>query len=260
MRTRILTLLVTLLVVQPGRSEEVLFEDSMAKDWQENWFLDGRKATVEHREGGLYFSGGTVTKDDDPEEYHAHHAVLWTNREFEGDLRIRYTMTRIDKSDFGTTLLYIQARGVGEGPYVEDIHAWRELRAVPAMSLYYENMDLLSLSFRETLRCRRYPWLDSNGEWYPGRGLIKPMGKYDGIMPGETYDVVVEKRGFSLTVRLFNSATKELLNQFAWDTSKIAQGIEPRMIHRGRIGLRHMATKQFIYRNFIVEKLPAEEQ
>jgi hypothetical protein len=229
----------------------------MSSDWQKNWFLDGRKATVAHRDGGLYFSGGTVTKSDDPDGYHAHHAVLWTKREFAGDLRISFTMTRIDKSDYGTTLLYIQARGIGEGPYRKDIHAWRELREVPAMDLYFRHMDLLSLSFRENLRCKRYPWQDSSGEWYPGRGLIKPMRDYPGITPGETYDVEVEKRGFSLTLRLAPSGTGKVPTEFTWDTSGIAEGIEPRLIGQGRIGLRHMATKSFIYRNFKVEKLPS---
>jgi hypothetical protein len=121
-------------------------------------------------------------------------------------------------------------------------------------------MDLLSLSFRENLRCKRYPWTDSTGELYPGGGLIEPMRDYSGIIPGETYDVVVEKKGVSLTVHVVNSETGKLVERYTWDTSKIADGIEPRMILKGRIGLRHMATKQFIYRNFRVEKLLTDIQ
>jgi hypothetical protein len=241
-------------------ASKVLFEDSMSEGWEENWFLDGKKATVEHRDGGLFFAGGTVTKDDDPEEYHAHHAVLWTKQNFEGDIRISYTMKRVDKSDYGTTLLYIQAQGIGEAPYEKDIHAWSKLREIPDMSLYFKHMDLLSLSFRENLRCKRYPWTDSTGELYPGGGLIEPMRDYSGIIPGETYDVVVEKKGVSLTVHVVNSETGKLVERYTWDTSKIADGIEPRMILKGRIGLRHMATKQFIYRNFRVEKLLTDIQ
>ncbi|HKK17229.1 MAG TPA: hypothetical protein VJ952_01000 [Opitutales bacterium] len=41
---------------------KVHFHDDMTHNWQDNWFLDGEPATVEQREGGLYFSGGTVTK------------------------------------------------------------------------------------------------------------------------------------------------------------------------------------------------------
>lgn len=64
-------------------AEKVLFVDPMTENWQKNWFLDGQKATLEHRDGGLYFAAGTVTKKQDPENYHAHHAVLWTKQVFE---------------------------------------------------------------------------------------------------------------------------------------------------------------------------------
>jgi len=54
-----------------GQQEsKTLFEDSMTKNWQKYWFLDGQKATLEHRNNGLYFSGVTITKNDDPENYH----------------------------------------------------------------------------------------------------------------------------------------------------------------------------------------------
>jgi hypothetical protein len=232
---------------------KVLFEDSMKNDWKKNWFLDGEKATLEHRADGLYFSGGTVTKSEDLENYHAHHAVLWTKQVFEGDLRISYQMTRIDSSNYGTTLLYVQAQGVGIEPYKQDISLWNELRKIPAMNLYFENMDLISISFRENLRCKRYPWKDSNGEWYPKRGLIEPMVDYDGILPGKTYNVEVLKRKTSVTLHLYDSKTKELLTDFTWDITKVPEGLDP--IQKGRVGLRHMSTKQFIYKNFKVEKL-----
>jgi len=232
---------------------KILFEDSMMDDWKENWFLDGEKATIDHREDGLYFSGGTITKSEDPENYHAHHTVLWTKQVFEGDLRISYEMTRIDSSDYGTTLLYIQAQGVGNGPYKQDISEWSGLRKIPAMNLYFENMDLISISFRENLRCKRYPWKDSNGEWYPKRGLIEPMVDYAGILPGKTYSVEVLKRKTSVSMHLYYGETKELLTDFTWDITKVPEELDP--VQKGRIGLRHMSTRQFIYRNVKVEKL-----
>lgn len=232
---------------------EVLFEDSMMDDWQKKWFLDGQKATLEHRDEGLYFSGGTVTKSEDPEEYHAYHAVLWTKQIFEGDILIRYEMVRVDTSDYGNTLLYIQAQGIGIEPYVKDIAEWSGLREIPAMSVYFEKMDLISLSFRENLRCKRYPWKDPKGEWYPDRGLIEPMVDYIGMIPGKKYGVEVEKRSSSVTLRLYDGETKELLTDFTWDTTKIPEELE--LIQKGRIGLRHMSTKQFIYSNFTVVRL-----
>ena len=230
----------------------ILFEDSMLNDWQEKWFLDGQKATVEHRNEGLFFSGGTVTKSEDPENYHAHHAVLWTKQVFEGDLMISYEMTRIDTSDYGNTLLYIQAQGVGKGPYTKNIAEWSERRKIPTMSLYFEHMDLISISFRQNLRCKRYPWKDSNGEWFPKRGLIEPMVDYIGMIPGKRYNVEVEKKTSSVTLRLYDGKTKELLTNFTWDTTLVPEELVP--IQKGRIGLRHMSTKQFIYRNFKVER------
>lgn len=232
---------------------KVLFEDSMLDDWQEKWFLDGQKATLEHRSEGLYFSGGTITKSKDPENYHAHHAVLWTKQVFEGDLLISYETTRIDTSDYGNTLLYIQAQGIGKQPYVKDIAEWNELRKIPAMSLYFENMDLISISFRNNLRCKRYPWKNSKGAWYPKRGLIEPMVDYIGMIPGKIYNVQVEKKAASVTLRLYDGETKELLTNFTWDTTLIPEDLAP--VQQGRIGLRHMSTKQFIYRNFKVERL-----
>lgn len=239
---------------QPG---EILFEDPMTGDWQENWFLDGKKATLRNTEDGLFYSAGTVTKSDDPAIYHAHHAVLWTQQEFEGDIKISYEMTRVDDSNYGTTLLYIQARGIGIPPYVEDISEWNELREIPAMSKYFSFMDLISLSFRENLRCKRYPWRNEYLEWYEGRGLIEPMVDYSNekILPGKTYLVEVEKRAASLKLLLVGKEQGEVMIDHTWNTDNIAPGIEPKQVTKGRIGLRHMSTRQYIYRNFKVERL-----
>jgi len=240
---------------------KILFEDPMTGDWQQNWFLDGKKATLRNTENGLFFSGGTVTKSDDPVIYHAHHAVLWTQKEFEGDIRISYEMTRVDSSDYGTTLLYIQAQGIGIPPYVKDITAWNELREIPEMSTYFSFMDLISLSFRENLRCKRYPWRDEYLVGYEGGGLIEPMVDYNDekILTGKTYLVEVEKRAASVWLRLVEKESGESMIDHTWNTDNIAAGIEPKQITKGRIGLRHMATRQYVYRNFKVERLVSEE-
>jgi hypothetical protein len=258
-RTEAMEVLESLIVREPAAAEKeptkVLFEDSMAADWQENWFLDGKKATVEHREGGLFFAGGTVTKAQDPEGYHAHHAVLWTKQVFEGDLRISYQMTPVDQPIYGNILLYIHAQGIGTPPYVEDIHEWRALREVPDMSIYFTYMNLLSLSFRDELRCRRYPWRNEKLEWYPNRGLIEPMVDSPPMIPGKTYEVLVESVGDSLRLRVVDQESGKPLAEHTWDTSRIDAAIQPRRLQKGRIGIRHMSTKQSIYRNFKVERL-----
>merc|ERR1719162_1604253 len=235
--------------------EVILFEDSMTDNWQEKWFLDGKKATVRTGEDGLYFAGGTVTKHQDPIAYHAHHAVLWTHQVFEGDIRIQYEMTRVDDSSYGTTLLYIQAQGIDTSPYDADIHAWKAIREIPAMSIYFKKMNLISLSFRKELRCKRYPRMDDTGKLYPRGGLVEPMQDYAGIETGKTYHVEVEKRAGSATLVLYNAHKKAVLLEATWDTTQVSDRLEPPLIKKGRIGLRHMSTRQFVYKNFTVERL-----
>lgn len=237
------------------RTALTLFEDSMTGDWRAQWFLDGTQATLRNSDNGLYFAGGTVSKLDDREKYHAHHAVLWTRQVFEGDLRIRFQMTREDQSDYGNTLLYIQAQGIGTEPYVEDITAWNALREIPEMATYFTFMDLISVSFRENVRCKRYPWRNPAGEWYEGKGLIEPMLEYEGIEPGETYQVQIEKTAEALTLWIYSADETELLAMESWDLTQIDQRLTPPLIQKGRIGLRHMSTKQFTYRDFVVERL-----
>jgi hypothetical protein len=138
---------------------------------------------------------------------------------------------------------------------VEDISAWKELREIPNMGIYFTYMDLLSLSFRENLRCKRYPWQNENLKLYPGEGLIEPMVNYGKILPGKTYLVEVEKRAASLLLRLVEKESRKVMIDHTWNTDNIADGIEPKQIQKGRIGLRHMSTRQFIYRNFKVKRL-----
>ena len=235
---------------------DVLFNDPMLSNWQENWFLDGEKATLEHRDGGLFYSGGTVTKSMDPVEYHAHHAVLWTKQEFEGDIRISYHWTPVDRDGPGAILLYVQAQGIGVDPYDRDISKWNEMRRIPAMDKYFKNMNLISLSIRENIRCKRYPWFDSAGNPYDAGGLVEPMVEYkEQLVPGKTYQIIVEKRNPMLSYKIIDTTTGEATISHTWDTSKIDDRYDVKQITNGRIGIRHMATKQAIYKDFKVEKL-----
>lgn len=43
--------------------------------------------------------------------------------------------------------------------------------------------------------------------------------------------------------------------QHTWDMTQLENGKEAPVLNQGRIGLRHMATKQFVYKNFTVEQL-----
>ena len=95
---------------------------------------------------------------------------------------------------------------------------------------------------------------DPEGNPYDGT-LLEPMADYAGIQPGKSYLVEVEKKNPRFTLRLYDAGDRTLLKQCTWDTSETSEEQLPRFIEKGRIGLRHMSTKQFIYRNFRVEKL-----
>jgi hypothetical protein len=237
-----------------GTGPSVLFEDPMAEGWQENWFLDGKRAILEHRDGGLYYEAtpSNVDKRVDRATFDAHHAVLWTKRVFEGDIRISYDFTRAE-GRWGTTLLYIQAQGIGTPPWEEDIYATRELREIPNMGLYFSHMNLLSLTFRGNIRCRRYPLRDAQGD--PVEGLFAPMVDYDGMPAGKTYRIEVEKRAGSLTLRIRDKQDPANTREYVWDTSKSPGGQQPNTIRKGRIGLRHMGGNKVTYRNFRVDQL-----
>lgn len=240
--------------------QKTLFEDPMTGNWQDNWFLDGKKATVENRDSGLYFSGGTITKKQDKEKYHAHHAVLWTKQVFEGDLAISFEITRVDNSDYGNILVYIQAEGIGIPPYEKDIHAWKKLREIPAMSTYFNYMNLLSVSLRENVRCKRYPFSDmtNNGAKFKGP-LIGPMLEYGGLKTGKTYKVEIEKKNPLLNFKISDAETGQLIAEHTWDVSENTDDRKPHLITKGRIGIRHMSTKQMIYKNFQVKRIGKEK-
>lgn len=237
-----------------NQSDSVLFQDSMTTDWKEHWFLDGERAILENQEDGLHFTAtpSKVDKNEDRETFDAHHAVLWTKREFEGDISIRYEITRT--SPGFTSLLYIHAQGLGSPPYLEDIFEWRELRTTASMNLYFTHMNLTCLTFREQIRPRRYPWSDADGNQYEDR-LIGSMIDYDQLPVGNSYVVQIEWRRASLSLRVEEIGNPD---NFVERTMDLTEGLDPRrppQSDRGRIGLRQMGGTGFVYRNFEVRKL-----
>ena len=137
----------------------------------------------------------------------------------------------------------------------EDISEWNQMREVPAMDKYFENMNLISLSFRENLRCKRYPWKNQDGEWYPGKGLIDPMVEYPVMTAGKSDLVEVEKKGALVHLELVDRESGATLVDHTWNTTGTSSAQHPEIITKGRIGLRHMSTRQMIYRDFKVEQL-----
>jgi len=222
------------------------FFDSGAGDWREKWTLDGREATVENDADGMTFKAG-------PEAFqNAHHAVLWTKRDFAGDLRIEYEYTRLDEATKMVTILYIQATGCDQQGYGKDIADWADKRVVPTMRNYYAHMNAYHVSYaafgnknaapgKDYIRARRYQCgplggTELEGE-YKNTGLFKT---------GVPHQITVIKRDREIFMHVRN-AEDELLCRFV--------NTEFPPIVEGRIGLRHMSTRAARYRNFKVSVL-----
>lgn len=236
--------------------QKVLFEDPMTSDWQKNWFLDGKRATVENRDGGLAFvtTASKLSKHEDRAAFDAQHAVLWTRLEFEGDIRISYTFTKLPDCSW-QKLIYVQARGIGPEPHVEDIHAWRDRREVAVMSQYFRYMDLVSLSLRDQIRCKRYPVMDMEENRIECEFM--PRAENKGMAEGREFRVLVEKRRESILLRIKDVGTGEYAVDHTWDLTdeKILEGREPKHVEAGRIGIRLMGGHKILMRDFKVEQL-----
>ena len=261
LKGHIITLVLSMLLIADGFSQKLQFDDLVSLkwgqvffdkgdgDWQQNWLLDGEKATVKNGDDGMLFSAGPVEREN------ASHAVLWTKKSFKGDLKIEFDFTKMDKATKAVNILYIQATGKEEGPYVKDIAEWSEMRIVPKMSTYFNNMNLWHVSYtafsngnekdkKDYLRARRYPVLKGKsfkdtevGASYDDTGLFK-----DGI----TYHMTVIKKDDLLFIKVDGDGISAIFN---WDFS------EHPKITEGRIGLRHMWTRSSRYANFSVSQL-----
>lgn len=224
-----------------------VFTDSGSQNWQSNWFADGAKVKVENTAQGMIFTTGDIEYDP------AHHGVLWTKQSFSGDIKIEYDYTRLDNEHKWATMLYIQATGTGIGPYARDIAHWSSLRTTPYMKSYFNNMNLLHISYAafgkedlgvesDYVRARRYPVLDGgvfNKDTVIG-GDVFATGLFKS---GETYHVTVIKKQHQLFMEFKNDKQRRLIT---WDTSQFP------LVTEGRIGLRQMWRKSARYSNFVI--------
>ena len=136
------------------------FEDSGTSGrWEDKWFLDGQKASINYTNDGIDFKAGIVINDN------ASHAVLWTKKLFSGDVKIDYDFTRKDTTtNDAVVIIYILAEGIGEPPYSKDIYSWKDLRLIPFMHIYWWGMNSIHVSYATRsiekdpyIRVRRYP-------------------------------------------------------------------------------------------------------
>ena len=222
-----------------------VFFDSGKKDWRENWFLDGNKAVIKNSEKGMDFHAGPTFLDD------SCHAVLWTKEAFQGDLKIEYGFTRLDREYRCVNILYLQATGSGDKPYHKDISKWNDLREIPAMKEYFGHMFCYHLSYaafsnndaREPgyIRARRYMAAGLDGtELEPD---YDPAGLFDFGVP---HNMTIIKSGNHIYFEISNEH-KELLCH--WHNTKYPS------ITDGRIGLRHMFTRAARYKDFRISIL-----
>ena len=222
--------------------KEVLY-DSCTDDWQDQWFLDGVDSKVENTPDGMVLTAGPTFQNDNS-------MVLWTKSSFCGDIRIEYDYTRLDDIEKCVNILYIQATGKGEAPYVEDIAQWAELRQKPQMSLYFKNMNLLHISYAvnrfdvegEYVRARRYP-MKPGGNFGTDTEVEGTYFDTRLFKPSVTYHIAAVKQGLELYFRVQGDGQDRL---FQWDISQFPPVTE------GRIGLRQMMARQAKYRDFRV--------
>lgn len=224
---------------------QLSFDDSGTKNWQKHWFLDGLRANLKNTKDGMVFSAGTVNKDD------SCHAVLWTKKSFKGAVKIEYDYTRTDARTVWVNILYIQATGHGKGPYAKDISEWNDMRIIPSMRNYFDNMNALQISYaafrgdntdpeEDYMRLRKYP--RKEGENFQKYTEVPSAYFNTGLYkPGETYHITVIKTKDNV---FFKVAVKNVEKLFSWSSEKI-EGVT-----EGRIGLRHMYTRSARYKNF----------
>ena len=140
---------------------QVCFDDPCTgkwEDWQPRWFLDGGEvACVKNGDDGMQLTAGPKWGDN------SHHLTMWTKDSFQGALKIEYEYTRLDFEPGYTCIIYIQATGSGTPPYTKDITEWTELRKIPRMKTYFNNMHTYHISYasnpgadRQIVRARRY--------------------------------------------------------------------------------------------------------
>lgn len=229
--------------------KEVFF-DSGSGDWSERWFVDGYKGEIRNTPEGMFYAAGPIAGD------HASHTVLWTRESFAGPIKLEFDFTRLDTVNQYVNIIYLQATGTGEGPYDKDISKWIHLRAIPRMSTYYDNMNLLHVSLaaygqnaesveNSYIRARRYPRSLFGGNFKDT--MLKPEFLNTGLfLPGVTYHVILVKTETDLFMQISNDETKRL---YRWDLAQIPP------IHEGRVGIRQMWQRAALFANISISQI-----
>jgi hypothetical protein len=235
----------------PWSKSTLLFEDSGTNDWQEKWMLDGQRSKVINTELGMELRAGTEHGND------TSHTVLWTKKSFQKNIGIAYDYTRTDTVTRCVNILYFHATGRGDTDYPIDIALWNDKRTVPHMRTYYNNMNTYHISYaafsakeysgdNDYIRLRRYnpnknglSETDVPGDYFR-TGLFKP---------GVTYHIQVFKYNGQIEMHIQNKQVASEHFICKWDVSNFPA------CESGRIGFRHMYTRNARYKNIKVWEL-----
>lgn len=224
--------------------------DEGIDNWHEHWFLDGRKGEVTNTPEGMHFSAGPTIED-------ASHAVLWSRESFAGNIKLQFDFTRTDTLNRFVNIVFLQATGTGDGSYQKDITKWSDLRETPSMKTYFNNMNLLHVSFAaygakeeysvdaSYIRARRYPTSLFGGS-FQAMGLKPDFLNTNLFHSGVSYHLVFIKTEEEL---FMNVRSDEIDRLFRWDLTQVPN------VSKGRIGFRLMNQRSSLFKNISVCQL-----
>jgi len=225
------------------------FYDPGTSEWSENWLLDGLKARVYNSPQGMEFYAGPVPAED------SSHSVLWTKKSFCGNVKIEYEYTRLDAATKYVNIIYIQATGSGQGDFTGEIFDWSEMRRIPAMRMYFNHMNTYHISYaafgntdeldkHDYIRARRYK--PESGKGLKGTDLAPDYFDSGLFQPGVKHHITIIKDGNDVYMEIIGPNKKMLCH---WKNTILPP------IEKGRIGLRHMASRNARYKNFRVSEI-----
>ncbi len=219
--------------------------DTGTVDWRENFTLDGDNSRVYNNEtlGMEVYSGPRLYNDAD-------HTVLWTKKEFSGDMKISYEFTCLDDADLCVNILYFMATGEEGEVFGEDISTWADYRRVPSMNKYFEHMSLYHISYAafdmETkskyIRARIY-----NCDKTPLTMEPNAYDPEDFFAPMVPHKMTFIKKGNLLFMHIKTDTNEKICR---WELSDGGEKTH------GRLGFRQMYTRYSRYKNIEIAVLP----
>ena len=230
------------------KKDKLLFHDMGNKNYKRKWFLDGKRAKVINSVEGMLFEAGEEYGND------SSHAVLWTKKSFNGNILVEFDYTRTDTTTRCVNIIYLHATGTGTKEYPKDIRNWKEKREVPKMKYYFNNMHAYHISYaafdaikysgeNDYIRLRQY---DPALQKLDGTEILPDAFTTGMFKPFITYHIEITLFNNLLVMKIVNKEkpTEQLVCK--WNLRN-----KPHL-SAGRIGLRHMYTRNALYKDFKV--------